>query len=133
MKKILIVDDDITTIRPLAEDLEFTFGFKVVHLESAKYVIDTLIGSRFDLLILDIMMPIPDNWSFDDTRRSVNGLSTGEVLYEKIRKEFSELPILIYSAKPIVFKIDNKTIILRKPELHSEIVNRINKLISNEK
>jgi len=83
-------------------------------------------------MILDIMMPIPSNWTFDEVRRSSEGMSTGEVLYEKIRRAFPELPILIYSAKEVKPFNDKKTLILRKPELPSEIVNRIIKLIGHE-
>jgi CheY-like chemotaxis protein len=132
MKKILLVDDDIKTMRSLVEDLQITYGFEVVHLGIIDNVIEVLNGSRFDIMILDIMMPIPSGWSFDEIRRSSEGISTGEVLYEKIRNTFPELPILIYSAKEVKPFIDKKTIILRKPELPSEIVNRINKLSGYE-
>ena len=132
MKKILLIDDDIKTMRSLVDDLMYTHGFEVVHLETCDNVIETLNSSRFDIMILDIMMPIPSNWTLDEERRSKEGLSTGEVLYEKIRKVFPELPILIYSAKEVKPFNDKKTVILRKPELPAEIVNRINKLTSHE-
>ena len=131
MKKILIVDDDVKTTRPLVEHLEASFS--ILHLDSADNVLETIQGSQFDAVILDIMMPIPDSWTFDEKRRSDSGLSSGEVLYEKIREVHPDLPILIYSAKnPENIERDAKTSILRKPELYLEVVNRINKLIGHE-
>jgi DNA-binding response OmpR family regulator len=132
MKKILFVDDDVKTINPLYKDLVSLHLFDILWLLNAEEVMDVLRGSKFDAIILDIMMPTPEAWSLDEQRRTELGLSTGLILFEKIRLEFSKMPILIYTAKQNV-SINNKyTFTLRKPELSSEIVERLNKMIENE-
>lgn len=132
MKRILIVDDDIKITSYLNDDLKSSFGFEVLWLVSADDVIKTLTGSKFDAMILDIMMPIPEEWSFDETRRSMDGLSTGLILLEKIRALFPKLPIVIYSAKKVTVT-DKYVVTLNKPEISFEIVEQLNKLMSNAK
>jgi DNA-binding response OmpR family regulator len=132
MKKVLLIDDDLGGILSyLMEDLKF-YGFTVTAINKSEDVLECLKANQFHAIILDIMMPMPEAWSLDEQRRSELGLSTGLILFEKIRLEFSEMPILIYTAKHNV-EINNKyTFTLRKPELSSEIVERINKMIDNE-
>lgn len=132
MKKILIVDEDVKIMSYLDADLKSTHNFDVIWLTSAEKVIETLSSSVFDAIILDIMMPIPPDWSSDEQRRAESGLSTGIVLFEKIRVQFPSIPIIVYSAKRVSIE-DKYTSILRKPVLNSEIVEHLNKLINNEK
>jgi len=133
MKTILLIDDDFSTSRPLIQDLESESDFKFVYVVSPDDALDSLKGCKFDAIILDIMMSIPNDWSNDEKRSSESGLSTGEVLFKKIREICPDIPILIYSAKKIQSITKNeKTDILRKPELFSEIVTRIDKLLSHE-
>ena len=131
INKILIVDDDVKMPSYLKNDLQKSYAFDVVRLETALEVLNTLNGSIFDAIILDIMMPIPKGWSQDQERRAESGLSTGLILYEQIRMAYPLLPIVIYSAKNITVK-DKHTCILRKPELTSEIVEQLYKLMENE-
>lgn len=132
MKRILVIDDDVKTTSPLVDDLIATYGFEVVYLESPKDVISILKGSKFDIVILDIMMPTPNNWTSDQLRRAEKGLSTGVVLHEWIREEHPELPVVIYSAKKVTIA-HPKTVTLHKPELTSRIVEELEKIICNEK
>jgi len=132
MKRILIIDDDAKLTKPLVSDLNATHGLEVVWLETAYDIVKTLKGSTFDAVILDIMMPIPEDWSSDEQRRSEQGLSTGIVLFYKIRKDQPKLPILIYSAKKVLIQ-DKFTIVLTKPEFPEVIVENLEKLMSYEK
>jgi DNA-binding response OmpR family regulator len=132
MKKILVIDDDVKITRPLVMDLKATYGFDVVWLDTAYDVFKTLKGSTFNAVILDIMMPVPEDWSFDEQRRSEKGLSTGLIIHEKIRNEYPNLPIIIYSAKKVSIK-DHLTKFLSKPEFPEIIVENLEKLMSHGK
>jgi len=131
MKRILIIDDDVKITRLLVNDLINKHRFEVVWLQTAYDILKTLKGSLFDAVILDIMMPIPEDWTIDEKRRSANGLATGIILFEKIRNVYPLIPIIIYSAKKATIK-DKYTSFLSKPEFPDVIVEHLNKLISNE-
>jgi len=65
MKKILIVDDDVRGVTSnLAKALKEE-GFDVSVLNDAERVIELLKLEKFDGIILDIMMPVPESWSSD--------------------------------------------------------------------
>jgi len=130
MKKILLVDDDTKAMSYLIDDLKNTYHFDVEWLKDAGKVLDTLNGSLFNAIILDIMMPIPQNWSTDEQKRAESGLSTGLILCEKIRAQFPTIPIVIYSAKRVSI-VDKYTSILRKPVLNSEAVEHLNNLMND--
>ena len=55
-KRVLLVDDDEGVRSVTADSLE-TLGFEVVEAEDAKTALGYLDGTKFDLLISDIMMP----------------------------------------------------------------------------
>ena len=134
MKKcILIVDDDVKSTPFLHNDLKETHHFDVTFLQSADDVLLTLKGSRYDAVILDIMMPVPEDWSRYEKTNSEKGLSTGLILFKKIRAEFPQIPIVIYTAKKNMSIMDQFTVILEKPEFNAVIVEHLNRLMNNEK
>lgn len=118
---ILIIDDDVKFARYLADDLHNTHGHNVTWLKAADNVLMNLRQLQFDVIILDIMIPIPPAWSRQDKDEADSGLSTGLVLFKKIREENSEIPILIYTAKEITPPRDNFLKMIRKPTLNDEI------------
>ena len=121
MSRILFIDDDKLTLRSFYEDLIDNYHLDVHWLLSADDVLETLKVSKFDAIILDLMMPVPENWSREDKKQAMDGLCTGEVLMKKIRKEYTDLPILIYTAKGGC-ETDEFSCYLRKPELTKVIV-----------
>lgn len=80
-KHILLVEDD-DSIREMVEKYLLIEGFLITTASNGEEAVQNYLGTSFDLMILDIMMP------------KLDGL---EVL--KIIREKSALPILIMSAK----------------------------------
>lgn len=132
MKKILIIDDDVKIMSYLIDELENIHHFKVKWLTNAEKVLDTVKCTAYSAIILDIMLPVPSDWTSEEQKRSESGLSTGLVLFEKIRAIFPTIPIIIYTAK-MVSLTDQYTYHLRKPEFNTEIVNHLNRLMLIDK
>lgn len=83
MAKILIVDDD-THIRELIQVILSKEGISIVEAADGKAALSILDSDKIDLIILDIMMPNMDGWSF----------------CQEVRKYYSDtLPILMLTAK----------------------------------
>jgi CheY-like chemotaxis protein len=131
MKKILLIDDDKKTPAFLIEDLTLTHGYDVVVLTSAVNVIEEMHNNKFDAIIVDIMLPIPANWTEEEKREANLGLNTGAILIRKIREQFPTIPILVLTAKE--FTPEGKNIsLVRKPDSIANIVSQIENLL-NEK
>ncbi|MEK5445082.1 response regulator transcription factor [Fredinandcohnia sp. FSL W7-1320] len=83
MAKILVVDDD-SHIRELICVILSKEGFSIEEATDGKDALSLLEAERIDLIILDIMMPNMDGWSF----------------CKEIRRYYSDtLPILMLTAK----------------------------------
>lgn len=81
MKKVLIIEDDKNVRRFLQLELEHE-GYKVVTSEDGEVGVNQFRKDRFDIILLDLMMP---------------KLSGEEVC--KIIRESSEIPIIVLTAK----------------------------------
>src|SRR5262249_4866008 len=57
--RVLIVDDEVALMRALCDTLR-TQGFETVGVSAPKDALVTLQESRFDLLLVDLMMPEMD-------------------------------------------------------------------------
>lgn len=80
--KILVVDDE-PRIRKLVRDFLIKKDFEVVEAGNGKDAVDIFFAANdFDLIILDIMMPIMDGWQ----------------VCREIR-EYSKVPIIMLTAK----------------------------------
>jgi two-component system, OmpR family, response regulator len=83
MAKILIVDDD-AHIRELIHVILSKEGVSIVEAEDGESALSILETEKIDLIILDIMMPNMDGWTF----------------CQEVRSYYSEtLPILMLTAK----------------------------------
>ena len=72
--KVLFVEDDKFWARAYIRELQ-DFGFEVIYARSASDVVDLLNNSfDFDAVILDIMMPTPEDVADSVTEE---GMSTG--------------------------------------------------------
>lgn len=123
MKKILLIEDGNTGVLPLMEKIKINCKADVFWCRSVEWVFPKLIYYKFDLIILDIMMPPPESWSFEERKEAESGLSTGLVLLNNIRAKYESIPILIYSAKEIEIALDEFTFYRRKPLLSTEFCN----------
>ena len=83
-KKILVVDDDELVLIAIQELLS-PLGFSVTILSNGPEALEKVSGDRFDLVILDVIMP------------EMNGFE----VCQRIRKmdSYSETPILMLTAK----------------------------------
>lgn len=81
-KRILLVEDEKSIAETIGLNLELE-GYKVVVADNGRKALKTFSSERFNLIILDIMLPEIDGFSVCDA----------------IRLENSEIPILFLTAK----------------------------------
>lgn len=82
MKTILLVEDDANLADGLILNLEAE-GYQVVHLDTGSQVVEEYQRGNFDLILLDIMLPVVD----------------GLTLCKQIRASGSIVPILFITAR----------------------------------
>jgi len=110
MKQILVVDDE-EGIRNSIKELLESNGFKVTIAEDGKECLKTLEKGKFDLILLDVMMPGMSGWDCmeeilktkPEYKKKIIFLSVVEVSDER-KKELLEKGVLDYLTKP--FDID---------------------------
>jgi DNA-binding response OmpR family regulator len=83
--KILYVEDDLTLSYVTKDNLELK-GYKIYHCDDGLKALDLLQNEKFDLCILDIMLPKMDGFS----------------LAEKIREKDQDIPIIFLTAKSML-------------------------------
>lgn len=118
MKKILIIEDDLS-IAELQRDYLELEGFEVTLCTDGIKGLNTLNNSKFDLLILDVMLPKMDGYSI---LRSI--------------QDKKDIPVLLVSAKKEeIDKIKGLTLgaddYITKPFSPSELVARVKSHIQN--
>ena len=84
MKRILIVDDDAVVRELLTQVLHEQYTV-VVACNGAE-ALDSIRDRRPDAIVLDMMMPVMDGWTFLRARR-------GE-------PEFAKIPVMVVSGEP---------------------------------
>jgi two-component system response regulator TctD len=62
LKKILIVEDEELIAKPLGMKLRLS-GFETKHVLNGKEALDTLGNEKFDLILLDLLMPEVDGFA----------------------------------------------------------------------
>lgn len=85
MARILVVEDEKSILEVVTLNLELD-GHEVVVATTGKKAVDIFGGQRFDLIILDVMLP------------EMNGFD----VCEKIRLTNTEIPILFLTARDLV-------------------------------
>lgn len=119
---VLVADDEFRIRKLLAEFLQRE-GYKVIEAEDGEQTIDLLFESKikFDLVILDVMMPKYDGW----------------FVLERVR-EFSTVPVVMLTARSDEydqlkgFKLGADDYVT-KPFSPSVLMARINKILKREK
>jgi DNA-binding NtrC family response regulator len=81
--KILVVDDDAIVIKSCTRILEAE-GFEVKTVSGAQEAMEIIKGHSFDMLLVDIKMPIRD----------------GLFLMREVRKDHPDIPIIVMSGYP---------------------------------
>ena len=82
-KRILLVDDD-PTVRDSLNDVLVSEGFVVGQADNGQRALDLAGSSRFDLVLLDLNMPVKNGW---DT-------------FEQLTREHPLVPVIIVTARP---------------------------------
>lgn len=82
-KHVLLVDDD-PTVRGSLNDVLVAEGYCVMPAENGQQAIDLANESEFDLVLLDLNMPVKNGW---DT-------------FEQLTREHPIIPIIIITARP---------------------------------
>lgn len=116
MKKVLIVDDEFH-MRKLLKLYLCQENYLVEEAENGKEAVECVEKNDYDIMILDVMMPLLDGWQ----------------TLEKVR-EISDLPILMLTAKASVQdKVSGLTLgaddYLVKPFDENELMARIQALL----
>lgn len=137
--KILYFDDEPFISRALAEHLRLVYKREVTLVSEINELFDELKDNQYDIIILDIMTPVPDSHIF--TKREIKemegGMSTGIVLAKKIWKQNGSIPILFLTARSqpdaiTHFKDEGrKCDWLRKPELAKTINEKLLELLNS--
>ena len=96
---ILFIDDERRVMDSYINYLAMKLspeGYDVVFLDNIDPALDFLEnrGDEIDLIILDVMMPTGTKL---DRKQTSDGLMTGVVFYDLIRKKLPILPILVFT------------------------------------
>lgn len=83
-KNILLAEDDESMGFLLKDSLE-SYGFTVTHVNNGKSALEQFASTNFDLLLLDVMMPVLDGFS----------------VAKQIRKTNESIPIIFLTAKAL--------------------------------
>jgi CheY-like chemotaxis protein len=106
--------------------------FDVKWITKAGETMESIASYNPDILIMEMMMPIPDKWNHAEHIIADLGLKTGQVLLDfYIRKKYSRLPIINYTSARV--GLENRYCkYIQKPELTSVIINTV-RLMLKEK
>lgn len=116
--KILLAEDEIALGNIISESLE-TRGYSVTHSPNGAEALLLLLEGRFDLAIVDVMMPGLDGFS----------------LVKKLRTQNSDLPVIFLTSKVLPQDVvtgfeSGGNDYLKKPFSMEELVVRIKVLLS---
>lgn len=119
-KKILVIDDEPQFVQVLKVRLEAN-GYGVVTAGDGIAGLETWKKEKPDLIILDIMMPELDGYSF--------------VQDSKTNPDLNPCPIIVLTAKPgfdEIFKIEGVKDYIVKPFNDKELLEKIRKYLGEE-
>ncbi|MFA6635988.1 MAG: response regulator [Candidatus Omnitrophota bacterium] len=117
-KKILVVDDDPDALKMLSVILE-NMGYGVVCAGTGKEALEKLENDAIDLVLLDVVMPDMDGYTFFQTLRS------------DVDKR--DLPVIVLTGKPDmkeIFKMEGVSIVMDKPFEPQVLLSKINEMLS---
>ena len=122
--KILVVDDDLST-RTLLEKMISKEGWVVKSAENGEKAFSLLKDNKFELIILDLIMPVMDGFEF----------------LKKIKqyKKYAKIPIIVVTSKDLskedydMLKGDVVRIVQKGSYKTDEILEFVNRSIRNKK
>ena len=116
MRNVLVVDDDPSIRNLVAEELRYR-GYSVIVARNGSEALDCLDVTTPDVIVLDLMMPVMDGWTFLEHYRNQAGRRS--------------VPIIAVSAEGYLlpgYEALGVTAFLRKPFDLNELVDRIARL-----
>jgi len=130
-KRILFIEDDKFLLEQLQIALE---DFEIVPTSSASTGLEMLDKERYDGVLLDIMMPPPEDM---DAELVGYGRTTGIEICRRIRYQDPGLPIVVLSVVRDAGILDRihkagADEIINKPALPNKITEILNKVLDNE-
>jgi CheY-like chemotaxis protein len=85
-RRALVVEDD-EDIRDLLTTLLTVLGFEVLEASNGQVALDQLReGVRPDLIVLDLMMPVMNGWTFRSEQRRIEGMRDVPVIVLSARR-----------------------------------------------
>lgn len=135
--KILFIDDERRRMDIFAMELELS-GKEVIYCSEVQTGWDVFVNNqtKISLIILDIMMA-PGN--LFDKESSEDGLRTGILMFERIREQAAEIPVIIFTnvsdreVKNRFLLKKNCLFVQKKGYYPSEFVQMINRFLAGEK
>lgn len=130
-RQILFIEDDKFLLEQLQIALE---DFEIIPTSSASMGLEMLNKARYDAVLLDIMMPPPEDM---DAELVGYGRTTGIEVCRRIRYLNPDLPIVVLSVVRDVGILDRihkagADEIINKPALPNKITETLNKVLDNE-
>ncbi|MGB9596238.1 MAG: response regulator [Candidatus Poribacteria bacterium] len=131
-KKILFIEDEEFTLEQLQIALE-DYNYEVIPASSATEGMNLVSKMNFDAVLLDIMMPPPQDI---DPEIVGNGRTTGVEICRRIKYLKPDLPIVVLSVvrDPGILRRINEAganEIINKPALPSKISDTLNKILDS--
>ncbi|MDA3802538.1 MAG: response regulator [Patescibacteria group bacterium] len=113
MKKVLIAEDD----KPIARALELKLknsGFEVQVTENGQEAMDKAENENFDIILLDLMMPVKDGFTFLEERKE-KGIKTPVIILSNLSqdgdmkkaKELGAADYFVKSNTPLLNIVEN--------------------------
>lgn len=105
-KRILIVDDDELILIALEELLK-PYGYEVQTISKPLQALERLQGEKFDLLVLDVIMPDLDGFQLCRRIRSLEGYKETPIIFltaksrDQDRQKGLEVGANLFLSKPI--------------------------------
>lgn len=107
IKKILIAEDELPMSRALNNKLTKE-GFEITVVDNGKEAIEALSKEKFDMAIIDLMMPIKDGWAILEYARDkkiktpiVVASNLGQTEDEKAVRELGAVNFFVKANTPI--------------------------------
>ncbi len=118
MKKILVVDDD-QTIMTLVQAVLKSHQYEVITAVNGVDALKKLKEDKPDLILLDVMMPEMDGFSFVQEVKNVEGMAS--------------VPIIVLTSQEAmedIFKIEGVKEYVLKPFQTSDLLEKVEKHLS---
>lgn len=126
-----MIDDEIYCSKTIIRNLEVFYKYSITYCSHVNQVLNLTKEelNHYDVIILDIMMPISDELNDREIEEANNGISLGIVLLRRIRN-MTLTPIILYTSRgDVEYLAEDERFIsyIKKPvlteELHKEILN----------